>query len=445
MVYATALRDDPAALVDKLGSPRYSERVDAASALVRLGRDALPALRTARNSRDAEVRNQALALTEAIESNLLVEPTRLELRHRDTQVPEVVRQWAERSGMVLQLIPPNLPQWDERRVTLESAEPVPFWTAIDRLCEQGGLQFQLTSPSGLSGRVMGLRLMPGSPDLAPSSIHGPFRSTLISIHHHRDLPLSRGGNLNVTRVDPRGGSPTAGQRVNEQFYLQMQILGEPRLTLALEGPPRIVEAVDDKGQSLLVDESGQTGHRYAGYAGYALPANSPMIQTQISLKYPAAPGKTIRRLRGAANVAVSSRRPEPQVVPLAEAVGKSLRASDLAVTIHDLQREPNGQLTIDLSLRSTAEVDPQAERPPGFGTLHSLEAFRNQIEIVDAEGNALPGHTASSQTGPDGMRVTLRFLPIGEAKTPSELRLYDSIRSRTEVTFDFSDIPMPIP
>src|SRR6516165_9398580 len=58
---------DPSELVARLGSPRYVEREEAAGALERLGRLAIPALRAAREARDAEIRTRAAALFNKIE------------------------------------------------------------------------------------------------------------------------------------------------------------------------------------------------------------------------------------------------------------------------------------------------------------------------------------------------------------------------------------------
>ncbi len=47
---------DARQLVERLGAPRYVDREAAAEALKALGREALPVLRSARNTRDPEIR-----------------------------------------------------------------------------------------------------------------------------------------------------------------------------------------------------------------------------------------------------------------------------------------------------------------------------------------------------------------------------------------------------
>ena len=66
----------PMALVgEQLGSPRFAERENATEGLSRLGAEALPALRAAREAKDPEVRARATVLVEKTESLLLTQPT----------------------------------------------------------------------------------------------------------------------------------------------------------------------------------------------------------------------------------------------------------------------------------------------------------------------------------------------------------------------------------
>src|SRR5205814_2820044 len=123
--------------------------------------------------------------------------------------------------------------------------PVPFWTAISKLCQIGGLTYQSSNDSGFGGRASGgLRITMGPQDNGPSCDSGPFRSNLVSIHHHRDRSLTaRTGAATFMRQG--GGAPlvVGGQSLSEDFHIQMQIWAEPRLLITLEGPPKLLEAV----------------------------------------------------------------------------------------------------------------------------------------------------------------------------------------------------------
>src|SRR5271154_3766891 len=132
---------DPAALVERLGSPRYADREEAAGALERLGREALAALRAARDDRDPEIRTRTDALLNKIEGALLTQPPLVTLDFQDRPLPEVVKALSASTGIKLGLIPENSPSWPNRRISVHEATPLPFWKAMDRLCEVAQLQF----------------------------------------------------------------------------------------------------------------------------------------------------------------------------------------------------------------------------------------------------------------------------------------------------------------
>ena len=124
----------PQSLVDQLGSVKYADREAAARAIEELGREALPALQAARDSRDMEIHTRAAALFQKIEGSLLTEPTRVGLSFQDEPLLDVVKTLSQRSGMKIALFPENLPRWKTERLTLAESQPLPFWKAVDRLC-----------------------------------------------------------------------------------------------------------------------------------------------------------------------------------------------------------------------------------------------------------------------------------------------------------------------
>ena len=63
---------------------------------------------------------------------------------------------------------------------------------------------------------------------------------------------------------------------------------EPRLTLSHVRRVKLVEAVDDLGNSLVPVEEAETMHnRYAGYLGST---TGPVVQIQAHLRSPMPPG-----------------------------------------------------------------------------------------------------------------------------------------------------------
>ena len=149
---------DPAALVEKLGSASYAER-EATKSLESLGSKALPALRPALKSRDPEIRMRARALINKIEGNLLIQESLVRLDFTDATLDEIVKSLSKQAGFEVGLSPVGLApagprrtgtNFGTRRVTLRESQPVPFWKAIDRLCEVGQLtrQYQVVDLRG---------------------------------------------------------------------------------------------------------------------------------------------------------------------------------------------------------------------------------------------------------------------------------------------------------
>ncbi len=446
---------DPSALVDRLGSARYTEREQASKALEALGRDALSALREARDSEDPEVRSRATILIERIENELMIRPTLVALDFRQQPISEVVSMIAKRSGMDVSLVADAM---STRRISLEATEPVPFWKAIDRLCATAQLRSNVTMQMGPDGRGAVVQLFASGTPTDQDMIYdsGPFRVTLWEIHHNRTMHFgSRGAVGQVFHIGGAGGAAIQPQaeadrhdpRLDEQFYLVLQVVAEPRMSLSQTGPLTLTEAIDERGNSLLMPDEPGGISRNAGYFGFN--PSSVMIQMQSHLSYPEDAGKVLKRLRGSVPVIVSSRKEDAMVVPLNEFEGKTFKNGEVSVQVHSVQADPNlPSTTIDLTIRSNEPGnDPSAL---GNGLNPRLMAFRtpnvaqNQIEIVDAQGRIYHQWFPASTQGDDQeTRMTLRLMPAEGLGPPVQLKFYDMSRAQTEVRFEFSDVPLP--
>ena len=109
-------------------------------ALERVGRPALPALRAARESNDPEIRNRAACVLNKIEGTLLTLPTQVRLDFEHAPLTEVVKSLSQQAGFKVALYPENLTKWKYAKVTLREPEPVPFWKAIDLVCDAAQIQ-----------------------------------------------------------------------------------------------------------------------------------------------------------------------------------------------------------------------------------------------------------------------------------------------------------------
>lgn len=446
---------DPSELVAQLGSRHYAEREAAGDALVQLGREALPALHSARSARDLEIRTRASALVKRIEGNLLTQPTLITLNFQDRPLPEVLKAVGEQAGVKLNPVPEDDPSLTARRITLREPRPLPFWKAIDRLCDAGHLQYN--SMGIQTHPIIGHPVIPlfSQGALIPQSgllmwDTGPFRVSLVNLHFQRDVLFGRGASIPGSRilhqagVAPPQANPGAAARpvIDEQFFAQIQLTGEPRLSLGQNGPLRVLEAIDECGQSLLPPaDNGQFAQHVSGYFGLSSGSTLPL---QVPLSHPARPAKVIKRLRGSISISVSTRKPDPLVVPLSNTSGKPFQNDDVALSVQHIRVNPNTrQLSIGLSVRSH-DSSAGALAIPGAKSesiYQRSDILQQQIEIVDAQGRALPWYNTSYDG--EGTRLTLTLVPQQDQATPTEIRYYGLARTTTDVNFTFEDVPMP--
>ena len=337
---------DPAALVERLGSPRYAEREEAAGALERLGRQAVAALRAARDDRDPEIRTRTAALLNKIEGALLTQPTLVTLDFQDQPLPEVVKARERIDRDQARIGPREFADLAEPADQRPRGSTAPVLEGDGPALRGGAAQFNF----GMHGfpttnREPILPLLDGGPrPAAPTSDSGPFRVSLLSLHYQRDVAFSRIGVVMPHRlVAPLpppipGGANTARAEVptvNEQFYAQIQVAAEPRLSLSQNGPLKVLEVVDDRGQSLQPElDQGSVTQRVSGYFGLA---TGSTLQLHVPLKRPELPGQAIRTLRGVLPIMVATRKPDPLVIPLQGAAGKSFHNDDVDLSVLDIR------------------------------------------------------------------------------------------------------------
>lgn len=448
-----AAGSDPGALVRRLGASKYADREAASAAIEKLGREALPALKAAKGASDAEIRSRASTLVDRIENDLMVKPTLVTLDFPNATLNQVAVKLSEIGHTNLSI--PSA--YRSRAISLVGNEPVPFWKAVELMARAGAIELADTtlnaSPYG-QPRVVPVAFLATPTGAAPPpvSVSGPFRVSLLSLNVHRERDYSGQGLTGDVRMAMgiRNGlnpQPIAGAGMGGDapslFNAHMLVMGEPRMNVAPNGPVRMLEAVDELGNSLLeaVPSANAFTHN-SGYMGFE-PQGTSTFPLTVPLKHPAHPGQIIRRLRGVVPVTVTARKDDPLLIALASAKGKTFQNAEVMVTIHDQKTDlAPPQTTIELTIlgRST---DSQA----GFGSNFFLKppgSPHNPFEIVDAKGRVLTNWMAISQIPtPEGTRVTIR-VPSGLLSSPAtHLRYYETSRANTDAEFEFVDVRMP--
>lgn len=442
---------EPQSLISQLGSPKYADREAASVALERLGQTAFPLLKAARSDRDPEVRNRAEVLLDTIERSLLTEPARVRIDAGRHTATEVVEKLVKLENTPLQLV--NFRGGGNSPRFLEAAKPetLGFWAILDRLGLIPLWDVEADFGRPAMRRAVTVKLVPRSGPQFPISDHGPFRLTARDVVFGADAPPPEIG----IRFPGGMPAPTARRAArNAEFLVSLEMMAEPRLSLKSSGPIRILEAVDDRGQTLVAEAHGDPDVNQAFNGDRTVSA----LSLQLNLRVPERPGKTLKRLRGLVPIEVESRKREPTIIPLSPpslADRRPIMCGGATILVHGLTM-PDQNFGRGYVLEITVRRDEWAllgmnnrmgnrRRLWGEVTSSDSERFWQNMEIVDAQGQP---YRAWSPTpvgvDPDGVRILLN-LPAREegSSPPSEIRFYGQIRTSVEVPFTFTDLKLP--
>jgi hypothetical protein len=440
---------NPHVLLEQLGAARYAEREAAARALESMGREAISVLQDARESRDIEIRTRAAALLQQIEGSLLTRPTMIWFNFDKVPLASVAQALSQQTGMKISLVPENLPRWKEDRFSLHETLPLPFWMAVDRLCAAGLLNYEVELSGFKSGCQPTLALTDrDTHSVHPVFDHGPFRVGLVRLEFHRNVefaatPLRPRGNAGLAEprmVGQELASPKPRPIARVQCLVQLEVTAEPRMTISQAGALQILEACDERGNSLRIDGAGTSALNPS--AEYLASSCSSVVHVGVPLNHPDNPGRTIRILRGSIPLRITARQGNPLVVPLAAAGGRVFESNGQQLSVHEVRDDPdNRQRQIELTIRTSRTGRTAASDEDTVPDLGSrFEPHLQHIEIIDTQGHVIPWFETSSDM--EASRVTLTMAGSAGVE-PKEMRYYHLTETVVNVPFSFSEVPMP--
>lgn len=442
--------DEARELVARLASAKSAERNSATDRLEALGEAALGALGEAAESGDLELRARAAALMDRIEGRRLGRPSLVKLDLAEATMAEAVAELSRQTGLSIGLEPEGDARWRAKRVTIREDEPVPLWDALDRIGKagdarvyQGGspwqrrqrMMIQANPGRGRPAKLADLVLRPSDPSPIPPTFNsGAFRVTMLGLKLHQTRTFSR-------------TPETLGQPESRSaFTAQFQVRAEPRLVLAAIDEPKILDARDDRGQSLVSSIAAPVVERPNRGFGDELPGGGPI---NVALLYPESPGKTIARISGTIRALVVGRRGPPTSIPLAGSEGKAFPIGEATLTLHEARpganpREIVVQFSVTGPNSAGGYLPTQGMFDPRSG-LRPPPSARGQVEFYDDRGRLCQvfdlGQNALGYTA--GSRTTLTVQPPEGVGRPVEARYYAATWASVEVPFEFRDVPMP--
>lgn len=408
-----------ASLVERLGSPKFSDREEASRAIREIGTDALDQLKQARESGDPEVRARSLRLVEAIEREAALEPSMVRMPKVPADVQAVVRRFGEQTGFPLRTSSDGLLDPEPAGKT---GERVTFWQAVDRL----GLEPVWTRTDPF--RILELpverpRLRLERPSGSPASTwsDGPFR---VSAKEGRS-PLQE-----------RFGQPADPSHIT----LDLSVDAEPKLTLSGRPTVTLTEALDSEGNNLLLD--GLTQFSPVSEDDLELTT----MHMEATLDRQDRQDRKVARLRGVVEMEVDVPSSEPAEVPLdAKAAMKTVDLDGLRVTLMDARIDPvSRSMWLDLLF----EPSDWAEmlRNQGFRRrrdVWSVARIRllERLTVVDDRDNPVPRvRTRALRTSPVGLQVSLYCNPTIDEPLPAKLLITNPLRVPVKLEFDLKDV-----
>ncbi len=242
-------------LIEKLGSEDFAEREAASKRLDELGLLALAELRAATKSENAEIADRAKDLVKKIErrasNDRALAPTTVELDLKDTRLDAVLAELSKQAGFEVVLGGLKPEELAGKKVTVATTGKVPFWAAVLKVCDAGGLQV-----AGTSG-FFAATAIPYTPRAIKASdgelvrvAANPNFAVVLEAREGKKRPASVHGAVLIEAFElPKAAaSRSAAMAV-------LQVWPEPKLAWQSAADVKVTKATDAKGDRLLPDFS----------------------------------------------------------------------------------------------------------------------------------------------------------------------------------------------
>ena len=315
----------------------------------------------------------------------------------------------------------------------------------------------------------------------PSFNHGPFRVSVVSLSYQSDVlfrqsarmvdqvragvprvaglakqkdarPLAEPARAGVVGPGKTAQAANAPAR-NVHFRCQLQLVPEPRMTFSQAGNIKLLEAVDELGQSLIPPAPSQErSFGASGIVGASMMAG-PMANLTAPLRRPEMPGKKVKTLRGTVDVTVWAPRSNPLKIPLESAAGKTFQNEDRRVIVDSIDTDPaTRHAVIVLTIEDLDDLFPAeglndlgarargAMMGGGFGPRVGGDTSQGPIQILTSTGQNAFFQTSIDR---DSGRVTLRLPQVSQMGDAKEIRISSIVQATATIPFEFHDLPMP--
>jgi hypothetical protein len=411
--------------IEQLGSNQYKVRQAATRALKQLGPLALPALRQARTNPDAEIHHRVEDLITYLEQTVALTPKRVTMSMEKKTIRAILTELARQSGYKIQAQdgPGNPTQ--EKAVYSFHFQDVPFWEALDKICEAGGLILQQTNGDDT------LHLTFQDSYVPFKCYDGTFKVIATGFSFQRNKSF---GQL------PRNSALQGGYGW-ENLNINLLVAVEPRLPILKSGQVRITFAEDDEGLSVVPNGNNWWYNPWMWNNWNGGNFKNFFQNTQAWLGSPSKTARTIKVLKGAVPITLlAEQKPMVLTEKVMSAKGKEYKLpGGMKLKIDEFSTMGNKQHQVKITYSQ--------ENGDGNYDYNLIQSLQQRLELQDDKGAKYPSYININQwNGNNNAQFTLTTQPVNnntKIGPPSKLVFMVWITLEHEVEFEFRGLPLP--
>ena len=420
---ANTKRLNIAQLIAQLADRDFRVRDFAQKSLAGVGVEALPELQKARAHSDPEVRRRLDELIPPLARKLALSPRLITLHMIDRPVRDVTAELARQTGYKIAAWPDGQPNNRDSNVYTFHLDNVPFWQAMDQICEAGGLSIQQNWGDDI------MRVYAQDIYVPFVSYHGAFRVVATGFTYNRSNQF---GQM------PRNAGLVQPVIQHDYLQLTLSIAAEPKLPMTRAGAIRILEAEDDEHHSMIASIPEVANDPFNRRYYYPGNFRNFMQVSQAQLLPASKTAQFVRKLRGVIPVTVVSEQKELVVTDrLLTSKGKKFKAGGVTFHIENVTELPGKQYQFQVTVSEDGKSG-------NFNDGSLFQSLQQRMQIQDDKGVVRPFNLMSSSTGNNSIQFTFMLQPqVGNVGNPSRLVYLAWETLEHEVEFEFHNLPLP--
>ena len=420
---ATSKRANVAQLIAQLADRDFHIRDSAQKSLANVGVEALPELQKARSHSDPEVRRRLDELIPPLAHKRALSPKLITLHMIDRPIQEVLAEVTRQTGYKIGAWPDGQPNNRNSNVYSFHLDNVPFWQAMDQLCEAGGLSIQQNWGDDT------MRVYSQDVYVPFVSYQGAFRIVATGFTYNRNNQF---GQLprNVALVQPA--------LQHDSLQLMLTIAAEPKLPMMRAGAIRILEAEDDEHHSMIAPTREFANDPFNRRYYYPGNFRSFLQSSQAQLLPASKTAQFVKKLRGVIPVTIVSEQKELIVTDrLLTSKGKKFKAGGATFHVEEVTELPGKQF----QFRVTVSEDGKSG---SFNDGSLFQSLQQRMQIQDNKGVVRPYNLMSTSTGNNTIQFTFMLQPqAANVGNPTRLVYLAWETLEHEVEFEFHNLPLP--